>query len=89
MDGCQLISLLAHIPLNNQSISATKFIISTSVKRDAKKPIHYHHNSHIPWTHKIALAAITTSTEPPSTEHKHLTSNLDPNFSDAPTSATP
>ena len=34
-------------------------------------------------------AAITTSIEPPSIEHKHLTLNLDPNFSDAPTSATP
>ena len=34
-------------------------------------------------------AAITTSIEPPSTEHKHFTSNLDANFSDATTSATP
>ena len=36
-----------------------------------------------------APAAIATSTEPPSIEHKHLNSNLDPNFSDAPASATP
>ena len=36
-----------------------------------------------------APAAITTSIEPPSIQHKHLTLNLDPNFSDAPTSTTP
>ena len=39
----------------NQSISGTKSIISTSVKRDANKPIYYHQNSHIPWTHKMHL----------------------------------
>ena len=36
-----------------------------------------------------APAAIITSIEPPSIQHKHLTLNLDPNFSDVPTSTTP
>ena len=36
-----------------------------------------------------APAAVITSIEPPSIQHKHLTLNLDPNFSNVPTSTTP